>query len=261
MRRETVRHETIRCVDTLAASAAEVTSDNVVGYQKIDLTGGKLNCIALQFQDVGATDAAISLAKITSSGVTAGVYDTMNTQAACIMTYNGDGYDYYYYISDAFDANENEVTAWADLDGVEIDVTKVIGTGFWLNVPEKVCSKGKLMISGEVSNTDQNVVNINEGLTLAGNPYPGALNLSKVIVEGLEPGVYDTMNTEAPCIMVYNGDGYDYYYYISDAFDANENEVTAWADLDGVAVVDDVATSGMAFWARSKTTGTLTFKK
>jgi opacity protein-like surface antigen len=83
----------------LAASAAEVTSDNVVGYTRINLEGGKMNCVALQFQDVGSTTAAATIAKLTSTGLTAGVYDTMETDAPCIMFYNGLGYDYYYYIS------------------------------------------------------------------------------------------------------------------------------------------------------------------
>jgi hypothetical protein len=68
------------------------------------------------------------------------------------------------------------------------------------------------------------------------------------------------MNTDAPCIMIYDGaGGYEYYYYISDAFDADENEVTAWADPYGNAVTGEIAEAGEAFWARSATAGTLTF--
>jgi hypothetical protein len=116
----------------LAASAAEVTSDNVVGYTRINLEGGKMNCVALQFQDVGSTTAAATIAKLTSTGLTAGVYDTMETDAPCIMFYNGLGYDYYYYISDAFDENENEVTAWADGEGTAVtDLIASPGEAFW----------------------------------------------------------------------------------------------------------------------------------
>ena len=185
----------------------------------------------------------------------------MNTEAPCIMIYDGvGGYEYYYYISDAYDADGNEVTAWANLNGDAIDITKTLGTGFWLNVPTATCTTGFLTQAGEVSDAATTTINIAAGLTLAGNPYPTAMNLSKVATAGLEAGIYDTMNTDAPCIMVYDGvGGYEYYYYISDAYDADGNEVTAWANLNGDAVSGDIAEPGEAFWARSATAGTLTF--
>ena len=244
-----------------AASAAEVTSNNVVGYTRLNIAGGQLNCVALQFQDVGATDEAASIAKLTSTGLKAGSYDTMNTEAPCIMFYNGIGYDYYYYISDAYNADGDEVTAWANLNGDEIDVTKIIGTGFWLNVPDGTCTTGKLIQAGEVNNSDNVSINIAEGLTLAGNPFPTPFDMSKVTTEGIKPGIYDTMNTEAPCIMIYNGIGYDYYYYISDAYNADGDEVTAWANLNGDAIEGVIANPGEAFWANSKTSGVLKFSK
>ncbi len=236
-------------------------SANVVGYNSTAIAGGKLSCISLQFAEVGGDADYANLGKLTSSGLTAGEYDTMNTDAPCIMIYDGaGGYEYYYYISDAFDADENEVTAWADPNGNAIDVKELVGTGFWLKVPEATCTTGTLTQSGEVSDAATSTINIAAGLTLAGNPYPIALNISKVTTSGLEAGEYDTMNTDAPCIMIYDGEGgYEYYYYISDAFDADENEVTAWADPNGNAVTGEIAEAGEAFWARSATAGTLTF--
>ena len=245
----------------LAASATEVPSANVVGYTKINLTGGQLNCVALQFYDVGATDSAASIANLTSTGLTAGSYDTMNTEAPCIMFYDGaGGYDYFYYISDAYDADGNMVTTWADANGDETDIAKFLGSGFWFKVPEATCTTGTLIHAGEVSNAESLTINIASGLTLAGNPFPAGLDLSKVTTEGLEPGIYDTMNTEAPCVMVYDGaGGYNYFYYISDAYDADGNMVIAWADANSDAIVGVVAKQGEAFWARSSTVGTLTF--
>lgn len=183
----------------------------------------------------------------------------MNTDAPCIMFYNGVGYDFYYYISDAYDAKGDTVTAWADLNGDATDVAKVIGTGFWLRIPEATCTTGSLTESGEVSTAATTTIDIANGLTLASNPYPTAMNMSKVTTAGLTPGVYDTMNTDAPCIMVYNGVGYDFYYYISDAYDAKGDTVTAWSDLNGDAVTGEIAEAGAAFWAKSTTAGTLTF--
>lgn len=118
-----------------SASAAEVTSNNVVGYTRLNIAGGKLNCVALQFQDVGASDATTTIAKITSQGIIAGSYDTMETEAPCIMIFNGVGYDYYYYITDAYDADGNEVTAWATAGGDEAGVVSNPGEGFWSRSP------------------------------------------------------------------------------------------------------------------------------
>ena len=85
-------------------------------------------------------------------------------------------------------------------------------------------------------------------------------SIAKLTTKGVTPGGYETMETDAPCIMIYDGvGGYTYYYYISDAYDAGGTEVTAWATATGDAVTEDIATAGKAFWARSATAGTLTF--
>lgn len=202
-----------------------------------------------------------SLANLTTSGLSAGAFDTMTTDAPCIMIFDGvSNYDYFYYISDAYDAGGNEVTAWADGNGDATDVAKVIGTGFWLRIPEGTCTTGSLTESGAVSQAASTTIDIAAGLTLAGNPYPTAMNMSKITTSGLTAGAFDTMTTDAPCIMIFDGvSNYDYYYYISDAYDAGGHEVTAWADGNGDAVIGEIAETGKAFWARSATAGTLTF--
>ncbi len=237
-----------------------IESANTVGYSTQAVQGDKLYCIGLQFNDVGETDLA-SIANLATSGITPGQYDTMATDAPCIMIYDGVGYDYYYYISDAYDANGDEVTAWADAGGDVVAEQKAIGTGCWLRIPAGKASAGTVTASGEVSAADTSTINIANGLTLACNPFPVALNMAKVTTSGLVAGAYDTMATDAPCIMVYDGVGYDYYYYISDAYDANGDEVTAWADAGGDAVTADIAAVGEAFWVRSGSAGTLTIAK
>jgi hypothetical protein len=177
------------------------------------------------------------------------------------MIYNGAGYVYYYYISDAYDAGGNEVTAWADFAGDVATDQKIIGTGCWLRIPAGKATAGTVTASGEVSAADTATINVANGLTLACNPFPVALNMTKVTTSGLTAGAYSTMETDAPCIMVYNGSGYVYYYYISDAYDAGGNEVTAWADFAGDVATGDIAAVGEAFWMRSSSAGTLTIAK
>ena len=236
-----------------------ITSANVVGYATQKIIGGKLSCVAYQFADVGANEDFASIATLSTTGLTAGQFETMETEAPCIMFYNGSTYDYYYYISDAYNAEGNEVTAWAIPAGDVATDTKKLGTGFWLRVPEATCTEGTLTAAGQVGTGSTKTVNIDQGLTLVGNPFPTAANLSKVETTGLTAGQFETMETEAPCIMVYNGSTYDYYYYISDAYNADGNEVTAWANPAGDAVIDGITVTGEAFWVRSPTAGKLTF--
>ena len=235
-----------------------IVSSDIVGYNTQSIQGGKLSCVALQFLDVGSDDVS-SLSKLSTDGLSAGVYDTMNTDAPCIMIYNGVGYDFYFYISDAYDAEGNEVTAWADTNGDAVSGEQPLGTGFWLRIPEATCESGTLTQSGAVCTDATTTIAIAHGLTLAGNPYPTAMNMSKITTTGLAAGVYDTMNTDAPSLMIYNGVGYDFYFYISDAYDAEGNEVTAWADTNGDAVTGEIAGAGEAFWLRSTSEGTLMF--
>ncbi len=153
------------------------------------------------------------------------------------------------------------MTAWADAGGDVVAEQKAIGTGCWLRIPAGKASAGTVTASGEVSAADTSTINIANGLTLACNPFPVALNMTKVTTSGLVAGEYNTMTTDAPCIMTYNGVGYVYYYYISDAYDAGGNEITAWSDDGGDAVITDIAAVGEAFWVRSGSAGTLTIAK
>ena len=139
-----------------------VTSANVVGYATQGIKGGKLNCVAFQFADVSGSEDFASVATLSTAGLSAGKYDTMNTDAPCIMFYNGSTYDYYYYISDAYNADGNEVTAWADSNGDAVDMKKKIGTGFWLRVPESTCTDGTLTTAGQVSASKTKTVDINQ---------------------------------------------------------------------------------------------------
>ncbi|MBQ6341076.1 MAG: hypothetical protein IJI36_18225 [Kiritimatiellae bacterium] len=230
-------------------------SSDIVGYQGITVTAGKLHCVGLQFGDVGA-DGELSISSLATSNISAGLWESMSTDAPCIMIYNGSSYDYYYYISDA---GENyDETGWADGDGNIVTATEPVGSGLWLRIPEGMAENGKITEAGKVESADTVTLTISQGLTLGSNPYPMSLDMSKVTTVGLAPGLWETMSTDAPCLMIYNGSSYDYYYYISDA---GENyDETGWADGDG-NLVTTVASAGEAFWLRTSSTGTLTFSK
>ena len=119
---------------------------SVVGYTTQGIAGGKLNCVALQFADVGGSGDVASISNLVTSGLSAGVYDTMNTDAPCIMIYDGiGGYNYLYYISDAYDADGNETdanvpynvtaqTAGVKLDNEYVTVTAIQGANTFANI-------------------------------------------------------------------------------------------------------------------------------
>ena len=118
-------------MDLGAVHADGIVSSDIVGYSTQNIAGGKLNCAALQFTGIGSENA--TLANLSTTGLTPGVYDSMETEAPCIMIYNGIGYDFYYYISDGDDGTERfDLTGWTDGGGNVADVVAPAGTGFWL---------------------------------------------------------------------------------------------------------------------------------
>ena len=251
----------ILIVVTFRGTVFGLESANIVGYSATPVTGGGLYCIGMQFADVGASSDMATISKLSASGLTPSTWNDMETGAPCIMFYNGVGYDFYYYISDAYDADGNEVTAWANAGGDEALETKSLGTGCWLSLPAGTATEGSITSSGEVSDAATSTVTINNGLSLITNPYPMGFNPGAIVTTGLTPSTWNDMETEAPCIMVYNGVGYDFYYYISDAYDADGNEVTAWANAGGDAVNEEIAGVGEAFWVKTTSAGSFTFSK
>ena len=115
-----------------AVHADGIVSSDIVGYSTQNIAGGKLNCAALQFTGIGSDNA--TLANLSSSGLTPGVYESMETEAPCIMIYDGaGGYNLYYYISDGDDGTERfDLTGWTDANGNLADAVAPAGTGFWL---------------------------------------------------------------------------------------------------------------------------------
>lgn len=74
---------------------------------------------------------------------------------------------------------------------------------------------------------------------------------------GIVTGRFDTMDNDCTSIQVKSKNGYDFYYYISDAYDENENEVEGWSDAGG-NLADPVISSGNWFWLKFVTPGTIT---
>ena len=123
-----------------AVQADGITSANTVGYSGQSVVAGQFYMVAVQFSDVGATDVA-GFNNFFSTTCTPGEYgagtDPSMGDAPQIQVLNasGIGYTKYYYISDAYDSNDNPVSGncWADQDGYIATGTQVpVGQSFWV---------------------------------------------------------------------------------------------------------------------------------
>ena len=139
-----------------------------------------------------------------------------------------------------------------------------LSKGFWF----KAMAAGSITCSGQVSATAEigNTVTADQ-FNIVANPYPVALDLNAPTSTNFTPGEYgdgeDTTMGNAPQVQVLNAGGLSYtkYYYISDAYDAEDNPVAGncWADVNGYIVTGTQVPVGQSFWVKSASAGTFTF--
>ena len=115
------------------------------------MVAGQFYMVAVQFSDVGATDVA-SFNKFFATTCAPGEYgdgsDGTMGNAPQIQVLNADGLTYtkFYYISDAYDSNDNPVSGncWADEAGYITTGAQVpVGQSFWV----KSASAGRFTFS------------------------------------------------------------------------------------------------------------------
>ena len=251
-----------------------IVSSSVVGYSGQDVKAGQFYMVAVQFADVGASADVANFNNFFSTTCAPGEYgdgmDATNANAPQInvLDASGLGYTKYYYISDAYDADNNPIegNCWADALGfiVSTDDVMALSKGFWF----KAMENGSITASGQVSakSTLENSPTAKQ-FNIVANPYPVALSLNEVKTTDFLPGEYgdgmDTTNANAPQINVLDasGLGYTKYYYISDAYDAEGNPVEGnrWADALGYEATGTQVPVGQSFWVKSESAGTFTF--
>lgn len=180
-----------------AATAAEVSSENVVGYNQVTLTNG-LNLVGVSWQGVGS-DKVISLSEL---------IDTSNlTSYSADGTTPGDSIDLWdlensvwgaklYYI-DQPGVGPQYADTWMTADFTPTNAVVQTGVGFWVRLKS---TSAQVTLAGEVPSTDT-TVSFLEGLNLTANPFPytrtwaditGA-NLTSYSADGTTPG--DSIDT------------------------------------------------------------------
>ena len=248
-------------------------ASSIVGYNSKTITADTYYLMAFQFENINSDGLAGLNDVINMTGVSAVGIDDAYTTGAEIMVRVGSGYKSYYYINDAWDTNDHEVegNVWADGDGyvVATEDLQALGDGFWLLVRSGALNgEGSITIAGAVSNADELTKSFSGTaagyFTIIANPFPLATQLNSITQTGLTAMGIDDAYTKGVEVMVRVGNGYKSYYYINDAWDAEDHEVegNVWADGDGyVATETDAIGVGASFWVKSFTNGSLTFSK
>ena len=238
-----------------------ISSANTVGYTSKSISADTYYLIGVQFQKVGENGVAGLNDILKMSGVTAVPYDEQEDNGARIDVLVGSAYISYYYISDAYDADGNEVTGWAKDGDLITTADLALGNGFWF-VTKNASAGATLTVAGEVTAASEFGISFpgSKAFAIKSNPFPTAANLADVTTTGITAVPYDQQEDSAARIDVLVGSAYVSYYYISDAYDADGNEVTGWAK-DGDLAEPGAIPVGASFWINSPTAGTITFNK
>ena len=241
-----------------AASAADVTSANVVGYAKIDLISG-FNLIGSQFLNVGSTIKDINEFIIDGSDLL-GVDENWSYQTT-MRVWTGSGYTYYGWF-DADDGTNGEMPEWnntwlqydmSDVAVEDMDLSK----GVWLVTSQP----GTITVAGEVAPGDTYTINVNEGFNLIANPFPCEISVQNITTD--LDGVDEEWSYQTT-MRVWTGTGYTYYGWF-DADDGTNGEMPEWNNTWLQYDMSDVANAtlkvGEAIWLVAPSAGTVTFTK
>ncbi len=237
---------------------AEVTSSNTVGYTTQAIAADTFYMVGVQFENVGG--GAITFDDlITMSGIQA--YDDGDEDCAQIQVLNGGIYTLYYYITDAWDANDKPLNhdAWA-FDGYECTAAdlQALGDGFWFKAPV-AASGASITVKGQVYAQNSATVSFPaNAFTIIANPFPVDTCFADIVTTGVT--AYDDGDEDCAQIQVLDGGIYTLYYYITDAWDANDKPLNhdAWA-FDGYECEGTSVPAGASFWIKSGDAGTITF--
>lgn len=239
-----------------AASAASVTSENIVGYKTVALTNG-LNLVGVSWQSIGG-DKSITLSELidTSSltsysadGATPGdsidLWDPITSEWGAKV----------YYIDQPTVGPEYADT-WMTASFVPTNPVVSTGVGFWVRLQS---ASAAVTLVGEVPATDT-TVSFLEGLNLAANPFPytrtwaemTGTGLTSYSADGSTPG--DSIDTWDAA----SGDWGQKLYYI-DQPTVGAQFADTWMTAAFVPVTLSFE-ANEGFWYRAKGSSSITFQ-
>ena len=224
--------------------------------------------LASSFVQVGSGEALDINDAIKNNGLP-GLTEDFSDFATTVLAWTGNGYKTYGYVT-AEQANDEENWGWPESgdkwilgDMTDIAVVPVpAGDGFWV----QTTGTGTITLIGQVPAAATTDVTINPGLNLVSCPYAKDINIQDVKVNGL-PGLKDDFSDFATTILVWTGNGYKTYGYVTTE-QANDEENWGWPESgnkwilgDMTDIADVTIPAGAGFWIQSTGTGTVTFTK
>ena len=243
----------------LPARAAEVVSQNTVGYNRITLPT-QFTLVGTQFFNVGG--GIKDLQEIVSGSTMPGL-DADNNFAfqTEIRLWDGYNYDTYGWDPDGDPSIEGSDHKWVDdyLNVVE-NVTMSPGTAVWIKIPQSSAGS-TLTIAGEVAEGTSTNVTIHSGFNLLSSPFPTATDIQSIQpgegIPGLDADNNFAFQTE---IRIWDGYNYDTYGWDPDGDPSIEGSDHKWVD-DYLNVVNKTIPVGQGFWIKTTGSGTITFSK
>lgn len=145
----------------------------------------------------------------------AGLSGGTSTSADQILLWNGNGYDTYYYQTGGFGG-----TGWRKAGKPTVNASGTrIEPDQGLIIIRKKSSAVALLLQGSVK-TGQSSIPVNQGINVIGNIYAANMTLSSssLYTGSSSTGVSGGTSTSADQILLWNGNGYDTYYYQTSGF-------------------------------------------
>jgi hypothetical protein len=162
------------------------------------------------------------------------------TSADQILIYNGIGYDTYYFYDDGVDK------VWLDGNGA-LAVNKTIYPDDGLVIKRAQSAAVNVVLMGAVK-TGQTSFPIQAGLNIVSNIYaaPMTLGSSGLYTGNAATGVAGGDITSADQVLIFNGTGYNTYYFYDDGVDQ------VWLDGNGAVATNVAIPVGTSFIVKRK---------
>ena len=184
--------------------------------------------MSAQFANIGTAEA-MPLEALTPTGA--------DTEGVEIQTLTALGYTDKFYTWNTW---MYETPCWVDGDGAPVEgVTFEAGAGLWV---QGSSTAQALQSAGKVSKTDA-VVQLRNGATAAGNPFPVELDINDILPEGKD----STVDLEGVEIQTLTALGYTDKYYTWNTW---MYESPCWVDGDGLPVEGVKFAPGAGLWVQ-----------
>lgn len=217
-------------------AVADVTSANIVGYANGDLREGNTLASA-QFVTIGGAEVDLQTVKPIGD-------DTSDNVFLSVLDEYGFTSEMYTWVNWAGDTYDQE--AWIDSSYVIAEKSFPAGQGFWIQGK----SGQKIQTAGEVGSSDV-IVELREGNTAVGNPFPLPVNLQEILPSG--DGISDNVFLSILDEYGFTSEMYTWVDWAGDTFDQE-----AWIN-SSYEIADVTFPAGQGFWIQGKTGQSIRF--